>query len=74
MEHLTSTIQDQRAGDIQSYLNHCRISYLQPHRVVKVFLHCDESVSTPVATTRGDSQVILNYVCKLTVLLPCQYI
>ena len=27
-----------------------------------MFLHCDESATTPVATTQGDSQVILNYV------------
>ena len=58
---------------LHNYLNQCRITYLQPHRVVKVFLHCDKSATTPVATTQGDSQIILNYVCKLTVLLPCQY-
>ena len=32
-------------------------------RETKVFLHCDESVSVPKATTEGDSGVIFNYVC-----------
>lgn len=36
-------------------------------RVVKVFLHCDESATTPSATTDGDSKVILNYVCSIAI-------
>ena len=32
------------------------------HRKTKVFLHCDESVSTPIVTTQGDSREYFNYV------------
>jgi len=32
------------------------------HRYTKVYLHCDQSRTTPFATTEGDSSMLLNYV------------
>ena len=69
MEHLISITLDQRAGEvfrtIIKFIHVCSLKIL--YREVKVFLHCDESASSPMATTDGDSGEILHYVHKLIV-------
>ena len=65
MEFLISTTLDLLIG-INNYIRCTLISIYcnknNTHRKLRVYLNYDKSAKTPIATTEGDSQMILNYV------------
>ena len=73
MEHLISTTLELVTGNIEysTIQTSVNLDFNHTGRVTKVFLHCNESYSSPIATTNGDLNVTDHYVSQINIQLKC---